>query len=60
MYEMTDNRKLSEISGLGRRVSGKFHRLPSDERRRVLSMLDTITASNLEAAVEKVKRSKNQ
>ena len=51
MYAQTENRKLSEISRLGRRATLAFRRLDADRKRQVVARLDEVTAERLAAAV---------
>lgn len=55
-YQMTTHRKLSEISGLGKRERTRFHKLPKEKRMRVLDQLDVITTDKVKAAIEAVKK----
>jgi len=55
-YQMSDNRKLSEISGLDQRSRTRFHKLPKEKRVRVIEVIDVVTAENLKAAIEAVKK----
>jgi len=55
-YQMTTHRKLSEISGLDQRSRTRFHKLPREKRVRVIEVIDVVTAENLKAAIEAVKK----
>lgn len=55
-YEMTTHRKLSEISSLGKKSRTPFHKLPREKRVRVVEVIDVVTAENLKAAIEAVKK----
>lgn len=55
-YEMTTHRKLSEIQQLGKRAQTTFRKLPKEHRVRVIEGLDEVTAENLKAVIEAVKK----
>lgn len=54
MQTISDHRKLSEISQLGRRETVGFRALPPERKRQVLDRLGEITAKTIRAAVADV------
>ena len=54
MQTISDSRKLSEISQLGRRETVGFRALPPERKRLVLDRLGEITAKTIKAAVADV------
>ena len=52
---MTDNQKLNAIGRLPR-IRATFRKLPKEHRVRVVEVIDVVTAENLKAAIEAVKK----